>query len=146
MMKSDAVRRSSRWAMAFLAALAIVLPGCGGNNTSGPNGTETFTDSRTLAVLDAFGIVFTAQRNGTVDANVNWNSSGNDIDIYATAGNCSGIDAVLNGNCNVIAFSESGSAKPETLSFGASNGTTYRVWALNLGPGSDTVTIRLTAR
>jgi hypothetical protein len=146
MMKSDAVRRSSRWALAVVAVLAVVLPGCGNDNSSGPNGTETFTDSRTIAVLDAFGIVFTAQRNGTVDANVNWNSSGNDIDIYATAGNCSSFNDVLAGNCNVIAFSESGTAKPETLTFSASNGTTYRVWAFNLGPGSDTVTIRLTAR
>ena len=145
-MKSDVVRRSSRWAMALMVALAIVHPGCGGNNSSGPSGTETFTDSRTIAVLDAFGLVFTAQRNGTVDANVNWNSSGNDIDIYATAGNCASFDVVLNGGCNVIAFSESGTAKPETLTFSASNGTTYRVWAFNLGPGSDTVTIRLTAR
>jgi hypothetical protein len=146
MIKSEAVRRRSRWGVVLMAVLAVVLPGCGGDNSSGPNGTETFTDSRTLAVLEAFGIVFTAQRNGTVDANVNWNSSNNDIDIYATAGTCPSIDAVLNGSCNVIAFSESGTAKPETVSFGASNGTTYRVWALNLGPGSDTVTIRLTAR
>lgn len=143
MMKSDAVRRSRR-ALAVLVALAALLPACGGNNSTNPD--DTFTDSRNLAVLDAFGVVFTAQRNGTVDANVNWNSGGNDIDIYATAGNCASFDVLLSGGCNVIAFSESATAKPETLTFGASNGTTYRVWAFNIGPGSDTVTIRLTAR
>ena len=46
----------------------------------------------------------------------------------------------------MIASSESATAKPETLTFSASNGTVYTVWAFNLGPGSDTVTIRLTAR
>ena len=142
MMKSDAVRRSSRWATAVMVALAIVHPGCGKNN----NGPETFSDSRNLAVLDAFGLVFTAQRNGTVDATVNWNNSGNDIDIYATAGSCASFNAVLAGSCNVIALSESATAKPETLTFAASNGTVYTVWAFNLGPGSDTVTILLTAR
>ena len=144
MKKSEAVRRSP-WALAVLLALAVVLPGCSSDNDNG-NGTEVFTDSRTVAVLDAFGLVFTAQRNGTVEANVNWNNSGNDIDIYATAGNCADFNAVLNGNCNVVAFSESGTAKPEVMSFGANNGTTYRVWAFNLGPNTDTVTIRLTAR
>jgi hypothetical protein len=142
-MKSDAVRRNSPWALALMVALAVVHPGCGGNNN---NGAETFSDSRNLAVLDAFGLVFTAQRNGTVDANVNWNNSGNDVDIYVTAGSCASFDLVLSANCNVIAFSESATAKPETLTFGASNGTLYTVWAFNLGPGSDTVTIRLTAR
>ena len=142
MNKSEAVRRSG-WALTVLLALAVVLPGCGSDNND--NGTEVFTDSRTVAVLDAFGLVFTAQRNGTVEANVNWNNSGNDIDIYVTAGNCADFNAVLNGNCNVIAFSESGSAKPEVLTFGATNNTTYRVWAFNLGPNSDTITIRLTA-
>jgi hypothetical protein len=144
MKKSEAVRRSP-WALAVLLALAVVLPGCGSDDDNG-NGTEVFTDSRTVAVLDAFGLVFTAQRNGTVDANVNWNNSGNDIDIYATAGNCADFNAVLNGNCNVVAFSESGTAKPEVITFSANNGTTYRVWAFNLGPNTDTVTIRLTAR
>jgi len=142
MIKRDAVQRSSPWALGLMVALALVNPGCGSDNN---NGSDTFTDSRNLAVLEAFGLIFTAQRNGTVDVNVNWNNSNNDIDIYVTAGNCPNIDALLNGNCNVIAFSESGSAKPETLTFGASNGQLYTTWALNLGPGSDTATIRLTA-
>jgi hypothetical protein len=143
MMKSDAVRRSRRWALVLAAALAIVHPGCGSNNN---NDGETFSDSRNLGVLDSFGLVFTAQRNGTVDANVNWNSSNNDIDIYATSGTCANIDVLLAGGCNVITFSESATAKPETLTFGVSNGTIYTVFARNIGPGSDTVTIRLTAR
>jgi len=143
MMKRDAVRRTSRWAVGLMTALALGLPGCGGDSD---NGSDTFTDSRNLAVLEAFGLIFTAQRNGTVDVNVNWNNGGNDIDIYVTAGNCPNIDSLLNGNCNVIAFSESATAKPETLTFGATNGQLYTTWALNLGPSSDTVTIRLDAR
>jgi hypothetical protein len=146
MMKNDAVCRSRRFSLALAVALAMVLPGCGGGNDNTGNGTETFTDSRTLAVLESFGLVFTAQRNGTVDVNVNWNSSSNDIDVYATSGACASFDVLLAGGCNVVAFSESGTAKPEQLTFAVSNGQTYRIFAFNLGPGSDTVNIRLTAR
>jgi hypothetical protein len=143
MTQTDAVRRSRRWAFLAAVALAVVHPGCGGNNSN--NGPETFQDSATLSVLQPFGLVFTAQRNGTVDANVNWNDSNNDIDIYATAGTCASFDVLLAGGCSVITLSESGSAKPEVLSFNVTNGTIYTVWALNLGPGTDTVTIHLTA-
>jgi len=143
MIEKERVRRRGGWALGVAVALAIVHPGCGGNNNNSP---ETFEQSATLNVLGAFGLVFTAQRNGTVDASVNWNSNNNDIDIYATVGTCPNFDAVLAGNCNVITLSESESAKPETLSFNVTNGTIYTVWALNLGPGTDTVTIRLTAR
>jgi hypothetical protein len=143
MIEKGPVRRKGGWAVAVALALAVVHPGCGSDNNNAP---ETFEDSETLSVLEPFGLVFTAQRNGTVDANVNWNDGNNDIDIYATAGTCANFDALLAGNCNVITLSESGTAKPETLSFSVTNNTIYTVWALNLGPGTDTVTIRLTAR
>jgi hypothetical protein len=142
MITNDRVRRSRRWAMGLAVALAIVHPGCGGNDN---DGEETFTDSATLGVLGAFRLQFTAQRNGTVDANVNWNDGNNDIDIYATAGNCPDFDTVLAGGCSVIALSESSTAKPERLTFNISNNTVYAVWALNLGPGTENVTITLTA-
>ena len=143
MIEKERVRRGAGWAVGVAVALAIVHPGCGGNNDNGP---ETFEDSATLGVLDAFRLDFTAQRNGTVAANVNWNDGNNDIDIYATAGTCATFDVLLAGNCNVITLSDSESAKPETLSFNVTNGTAYTVWAWNLGPGTDTVTIHLTAR
>ena len=144
MIKRDAVGRGRSWAMAALVALAVVLPGCSGDNND--NDPEVFTDTQTVSVLDASGVAFTAQRNGTVDVNVNWNNASNDIDIYVTTGNCPNRDSLISGLCNVIAFSESASAKPEVLTFAASNGTAYRVWALNLGPSTETITIRLTAR
>ena len=144
MTNNEAVGGGGRWALALAVALAVVHPGCGSNNSD--NTPETFQDSTTLSVLEPFGLVFTAQRSGTLDANVNWNDGNNDIDIYATAGTCASFDVLLAGNCNVITLSESGSAKPETLSFNIANGTIYTVWAFNLGPGTDTVTIRLTAR
>lgn len=143
MITNDSAGRSRRWAVGLAVALAIVHPGCGGNSDNEP---ETFTDSATLGVLGTFQLQFTAQRNGTVDANVNWNDGNNDIDIYATAGNCPSFDVLLQGGCNVITLSESSSAKPERLNFNVSDGTVYAVWAINLGPGTDTVTITLTAR
>ena len=144
MITNDRVRRSRRWAMGLAVALAVVHPGCGGNNND--NGPETFTDSATLGVLGTFQLQFTAQRNGTVDANVNWNDANNDVDIYATAGNCPNFDTLLAGGCSVITLSESSSAKPERVNFNVSSNTIYTVWAINLGPGTDTVTITLTAR
>jgi hypothetical protein len=139
----ESVRRGRRWAVGLAAALAIVHPGCGNDNND--NGPETFTDSATLGVLGAFTLQFTAQRNGTVDANVNWNDGNNDVDIYATVNTCPSFDALLAGNCSIIASSESSSDKPERLTFNVTNGTIYNVWAFNLGPGTDTVTITLTA-
>jgi hypothetical protein len=142
MTKNDAVRRSRLGAVGLAVALAVILPACGSDD----EGEEIFTDTETLSVLEPFGLVFTAQRNGTVDTEVDWNSSNNDIDIYATAGTCANFDVLLAGGCSIIALSESGSAKPERFTFDVSDGTVYTVWALNLGPGTDTVTIRLTAR
>jgi len=143
MMKNDAVRRSRGWAVALAVALAILHPACGGDNNG--NGSETFTDSETLSVLEPFGLVFTAQRNGVVEVDVNWNDSDNDIDVFVTRGTCANFDILLDGGCNVIASSDS-TAKPERLNFNITSGTIYTVWAWNIGPGTDTVTIRLVAR
>ena len=143
MITNDRVRRSRRWAVGLAVALAIVHPGCGGNNDNEP---ETFTNSATLGVLGTFQLQFTAQRNGTVDANVNWNDANNDVDIYATAGPCPDFDTILAGGCSVIALSESSTAKPERLNFNVTSNTVYAVWAINLGPGTENVTITLTAR
>jgi hypothetical protein len=129
--------------MGLAVALAIVHPGCSNNSDNEP---ETFTQSAQLGVLGAFAVQFTTQRDGAVDANVNWNDGNNDVDIYATAGPCASFDLLLQGGCSVIALSESGSAKPETLTFNVSGNTVYAVWAHNLGPGTDTVTTTLTAR
>jgi len=142
MITNDSVRRGRRCALGLALALAIVHPGCGGNNDDDP---ETFSDTATIGVLGTFQLGFTAQRNGAVDANVNWNDGNNDIDIYATAGACPNFDVLLAGGCSVIASSESSSAKPERINFNISDNTVYTVWALNLGPGTETVTITLTA-
>lgn len=142
MITIDSVRRGRRLALGLAVALAIVHPGCGGNDD---DGSETFSDSATIGVLDDFALQFTAQRDGNVDANVNWNDGNNDIDIYATAGPCPDFETLLAGGCSVIALSESSNAKPERMNFNVSDNTLYRVWAFNLGPGTDTVTITLVA-
>jgi hypothetical protein len=142
MMKNDAVRRSRGWAVALAVVLAIVHPGCGSDST-GPN-NQTVTDTRTVPVLGFSFLAFTAQRNGTVDVDVNWGNAGNDIDIYATTGSCPDLDTLFNGGCQVFASSESATAKPERISFGVSNGSAYKVFAFNLGPSSDNVTITVT--
>jgi hypothetical protein len=141
---SRGLRLSGRWAVLLAVALAIVHVSCGSNDTSGPS--ETFSQTRTLPVLESFGVAFAAQRNGTVDVNVDWSSAANDIQVYATEGSCASFATLQSGGCDVIARSESPTAKPETITFSALKGTTYTVFAVNLGPGSDTVTIQLIAR
>jgi hypothetical protein len=145
MMKNDAVRRSSPWALAVMVALAIVHPGCGGDSGTGSSNTITSTVNN-VAVLDGAVFPFTATRNGTADVEVNWNNGGNDIDIYATGGNCPDLTSVVNGACQIIVSEESSTLKPERFSFGVSNGGSYKIWALNFGPGSESITFRITSR
>lgn len=140
---SHGLRLSHRSGVSLAAALAILHVCCGNNTTTGAS--ETFAQTRTLPVLESFGVAFTAQRNGIVDVNADWSSGANDIQVYAASGSCASVDVLRSGGCNVVAFSESATAKPETITFSALNGTAYTVFALNLGPGSDTVTIQLIA-
>ncbi len=144
MTNSRPLRFSGRRAVLLAVALAIVHVCCGNSNTTGPD--ETFSQTRTLPVLESFGVAFAAQRNGTVEVNVDWSRAANDIQVYAAADTCATFDVLRSGGCNVVAFSESPTAKPETLTFSALQGTRYTVFAVNLGPGSDTVTIQLIAR
>jgi len=144
MMKNDVVRRRRGWAVGLALGLAILLPACGGDG-NGNGGSETFTDTENLDVLEDGRMNFTSPRNGTADATINWNDSDNDIDVFVTRGTCTNFDDVLNLDCDVIDASDS-TSKPETLSFGVSNGTLYTVWVFNIGPGDDTVTTRVTVR
>ena len=143
MMKNDVVRGTRGWALGLAVALAIFHPACGSDN-NGNGGSETFSESETLSVLEPFGVTFTSRTNGNADASVNWNDNDNDIDVFVTRGSCFDFDDLLNDECDVIASSESSSRKPETVSFNISNGTAYTVWAWNIGPDTDTVTIRVT--
>jgi hypothetical protein len=146
-MKNDAVRRSSPWALAVMVALAVFHPGCGGDSGSGPSGSTTISNTQNnVGVLESSFFLFTSSRNGTADVEVNWNNAGNDIDIFATGGNCPDINAVLDGGCQILASDASATAKPERFSFSVSNGGSYKVFALNFGPGSESITIRVTVR
>jgi hypothetical protein len=147
MTKNDAVARSSPWALAVMVALAIVHPGCGGDSGTGSSGSNTFTNTvNNVGVLQPAIFSFTATRNGTADVEVNWNNGGNDIDIYATGASCPDIDSVVNGACQIIVSEESSTLKPERFSFGVSSGGSYKVWALNFGPGTESITGRITIR
>jgi hypothetical protein len=141
---SRALRPGGRWAALLAAALAAVHAGCGGSDTTGTN--ETFAQTRTLQVGQSFGLVFGAQRDGTVEVNVGWSTGANDIQVYATEGACASFDLLRAGGCTVVASSESPTAKPETITFSSSSGTTYTVFAVNLGPGADNVTIQIILR
>ena len=143
MTKNRGLRLGGRWGLPLALGLAV-LHVCCGSDTTGQN--ETFSQTRALPVQESFGVAFAAQRNGTVDVNVDWTTAANDVQVYATEGSCASLANLQSGGCDVIALSESPTAKPETITFSALKGTTYTVFALNLGPGTDTVTIQLIAR
>ena len=141
-------RLGGRWGVPLAAGFAI-LQVCCGSDTAGPN--ETFSQTQTstvnnVAVLDGAVFSFTATRNGTADVEVNWNNGGNDIDIFATGGSCPNLASVINGDCQIIVSEESSTLKPERFSFGVSDGGSYKVWALNFGPGVESITFRITVR
>ena len=146
MIKNDRIGRSNLRALAVAMALAVLLPACSDDNGTDGNGPQTIDDSRSVPVGAASFITFTPTRNLTAEAEVQWTSSTNDVDVYATSGNCASLDALIALNCNVVAFSESATAKPERITFAGNNATQYKVWALNLGPNTETVIIRVTLR
>ena len=143
-MTSSRAHRRGRRAILPAVALAVVQVCCGGSDDLATD--ETFSQTRTLQPLQSFGLVFGAQTDGTVEVNVGWTSAANDIQVYAASGSCASFELLRTGACNVVAFSESPTAKPETITFTQTSGTTYAVFAMNQGPGSDNVTIQLIIR
>ena len=92
MMTNDAVRRNrrersasrSRWPSSIRAAAAT---------TTGRRPSRTARPLERARDLPAS--CSPPRRDGTVDANVNWNDGNNDVDIYATAGTCANFDVLL---------------------------------------------------
>ena len=143
-------RVAQAWRARFLSAavavlLAALLPGCGSNGND-PDDPETLNDTRSVGQLEASFLQFTLNRSASVDVSVDWGSSANDVDVYVTLGTCVDLTALVEGRCTVVVFSESGTAKPERVSYSGSSGGTYKIFALNLGPNRDNVTITAVIR
>jgi len=120
---------------------ALTLSGCGGGD--GPSGPTIVrrTDNVT-GNLVRFGFErrdLTTNAAGPVNATLDWNSAGNDHDIFVTSTSCTSIDdAIANrGACVTIVRADSATTKPERVTYQTSANSTTRIWVYNDGPFSD---------
>jgi hypothetical protein len=130
-----------------LVVLALVLPSCGGGGsgsgggnsvtgTSGQPTRSTITNQGwALEPLDAalIDVEITGSGSGSVDATVEWTFASNDVDIYVTAVTCTP-EMFATERCAYKAKADSGTTKPERVSFGVSAGDKHRFWIVNFGP------------
>ena len=134
--------RSGTTAAVLVAAGAF---GCGG--TTDPTATEIRESVHAVAPLQG---VEAAQLSlgdrGTIEVTADWTRAGNDIDVYATPGDCFDIPSALTINSCLVLAEAIGGDKPERLSFPGAAGGTYKVFVVNRGSETDTVTVRLTVR
>lgn len=76
---------------------------------------------------------FTTTATSTLEAVVDWTHATNDVDIYLVRGTCA-FEQFVAGRCDVVAFSESVSAKPERIRVAAAPAGTFELLIGNLGP------------
>jgi hypothetical protein len=141
-----------------LSALALVLPSCGGGGSGGSGGGNPVTGAggqptRTtvteqgwaLEPLDAASvdIEITGSGSGSLDATVEWTFASNDVDIYVTAVACTP-DMFAAERCSYKTKADSGTTKPERVSFSVSAGDKYRFWVVNFGPQRESGTFSAT--
>lgn len=97
--------------------------------------------------IGAFGLeraTFATAARGTLDARVDWGSPENDVDVYLVAGDCP--EARLSaGECPMLVFSESMSAKPERLIVRLPRGV-YTLGVLSQSPRAEELRWRVALR
>lgn len=128
--------------------LGALLPACGSNGTGPDDDTQVLPPQNfsmgvgqaQFADVDVFETV-------DFEAQADWGSASNDLDIYITSTSCVNVNAqqLLAGVCAVFARAVSTNTKPERAVFTANTGR-YRVWVANFGPGSESGTLRVTLR
>jgi len=133
--------------LAALFVSALVLPSCGGGGGGGtdngnpvtgggqPTRTTITEQGWALEPLDAAAvdIEITGSGSGTLDAAVEWTFASDDVDIYVTAVTCTP-DMFAAERCAYKTKADSGTTKPERVSFGVSAGDKHRFWIVNFGP------------
>ena len=87
-------------------------------------------------------IPFTTTLPGTVDVTVDWTFAANDVDVYLARGACS-FDQFVADQCQVIAFSESVTAKPEKVSAAGTTAGAHTLFIGNLGPDDESVAYQI---
>lgn len=138
------------------AALVVALSACGGGGSSTPTPVSTPTPAptplppqvvaqRTGFSLEAGWIAwlpFPTSRAGSLEATVDWTFATNDLDVYLVKGDCN-FDQLDAGQCEVLASSESRTAKPEKVRIESAPAATYTIFIYNDGPGDETLSFQV---
>jgi hypothetical protein len=86
--------------------------------------------------------VFTTTRTGNLEATVDWTFPANDIDVLLTRGDCS-FEQAEAGQCTVLVFSLSTTAKPEKIRTDGAAAGAYTLFVENSGPGDESVSFQV---
>ncbi|HWI65075.1 MAG TPA: S8 family serine peptidase [Symbiobacteriaceae bacterium] len=101
------------------------------NPSSGTNVTETFTGTVASAASKDFYIDVT--KTGTITASVNWATTTSDIDLY-----------LYNASGTQVAKADSGTARPETITYSATATGRYRLRVTSYSGASGNFTLTAT--
>lgn len=127
------------------ALVLMMMAACGG--TTDPTATEVQESVHTVPPLQRVEAAqLSIADRGTVEVSADWTRAGNDIDVYATPGDCFDTPSALSIESCIVLAAGAGSAKPERLSFPGAAGGSYKVYVVNRGLETETVTVRLTVR
>jgi hypothetical protein len=137
--------------IAAVLGLSGLLAACGGGGApTAPTAVAPAPPApvRSVVVQGTFtglgplvlGIVppFTTSAAGTLDVQVDWTFASNDVDVYLARGSCS-FEQFVSQRCDLAAFSESATAKPERLTVPNAAAGMYTLLIGNLGPGDESL-------
>lgn len=139
-MRPDHVR-AGRIVLGVTLGLSLAACGGGSGSPTTPAPSErVIVDVPGLGLAEGFAVLetFAANVPGGIRITVDWTLAENDIDIYLTAGQCD-FDQFAGGQCQLITFSDSTTAKPERLAVTRSTPGTYTLVIVNNGPGDEQI-------
>jgi hypothetical protein len=81
---------------------------------------------------------FTTSLTGSLEATVDWTFATNDIDVFLARGDCTP-QQFVDTQCNIVAFSDSSTAKPERVRLSAAAPGVYTLLVGNVGPDRESL-------
>jgi hypothetical protein len=149
-MSTRVFREQLVFSVAVGVALVVSLTACGSDTvTPPPPPTTTLPPLPPPSVVstgqgslpDGFvgrATPFTTTMTGNLDATVDWTFATNDLDVYITRGDCTP-QQFIDVQCNIAAFSESTTAKPERAQLAAAPPGVYTLLVGNAGPREESL-------
>lgn len=141
--------------VALGGVLVVSLAACGGGGGGGPTtptATPVPTPTPPAVVSQGNGfplqagftgrVPFTTTRTGNLEATVDWTFAANDLDVLMTRGDCS-FEQAEAGQCTVLVFSLSTTAKPEKIRTDNAAPGAYTLFVENTGPGDESVSFQV---